>query len=328
MLGIDDERGREPLPNRGRTLASRHSDRSRRALGAALALALAFCGRAALAQDAAPRLQAYTPPKFDPNYVAPRIGDAYAQKLARLPDMTGSWFVMGGYLFDPTNAWLPPSDDEAFDTGPPEGSLVKGIPYKPEYQKQYDATVARAAQGQSTDPVGACHQPHGMPRSIGGVPGGPEIIVLPDQVRMTYYWFNGTRRIYTDGRAHPAGASLVYSFMGHSIGHWEGDTLVVDTIGMDAGYYDRTGAPHSDQVHLTERLRLVGPDLLEHQAVVEDPVMLTRPWKVTRYLRRISHVAQMEGAYCEGGRIEMVDGVQHLVLDDDAASPPSPAAKH
>ena len=292
----------------------------------ALALLLASSGRLA-AQPAPVKLlpPSYVAPAFDPNFVAPRIGQAYAQKLAELPDFTGSWFVMGGYLFDPTNAWLPPSDDEAFDTGPPEGALVKNIPYRPQYQAQYDAEVAKAASGLSSDPVGACHQPHGMPRSIGGVPVGPEIIVLPDQVRFTYYWFNGTRRIYTDGRPHPKGPSLVSSFMGHSIGHWEGDTLVVDTVGMNAGIYDRTGAPHSDQVHLVERLKLVGPDLLQHQVVVEDPVMLMRPWKVTRYIRRISHSPQMEGAYCEGGRIDMVNGSQHLVLPDEVPSSPEAA---
>jgi hypothetical protein len=158
-----------------------------------------------------------------------------------------------------------------------------------------------------------------MPREMGGVPGGPEIIVLPDQVRMTFYWFNATRRIYTDGRPHPTGSDLVSSFMGHSIGHWEGDTLVIDTVGMNEGIYDRTGNPHSDKVHLMERMRMVAPDLIENQMTIEDPVMLTKPWKVTRYMRRMSHVAQSEGAYCEGGRIDMSGGSQRLVLPGEQA---------
>jgi hypothetical protein len=270
-------------------------------------------------QSPTPQLQppSYKPPVLDPNFVAPKISQEYAQKLTELPDWTGSWFITGGYLFDPANAWMPINNDEAFDTGPLEGSIVRNIPYKPEYQKQYEKTVADAVQGIITDPVGACQQPHGMPRELGGVPGGPEIIILPNQVRMTYYWFNATRRIYTDGRPHPTGVDLVPTYMGHAIGKWEGDTLVVDTVGMNPGIYDRTGAPHSGEVHVMERMRLVGPDLLEDQIVIEDPVMLTQPWKVTRYMRRMSRMPQSEGAYCEGGRIDMSSGTQRIVLPDE-----------
>jgi hypothetical protein len=83
---------------------------------------------------------------------------------------------------------------------------------------------------------------------------------------------------------------------------------------LNPGIYDRTGAPHSDQVHVMERLRMIAPDLLEDQITIEDPVMLTKPWKVTRHLQRVSHMQQFEGAYCEGGRIDMSDGVQRLEI--------------
>jgi len=264
----------------------------------------------------------YQPPKGDPDFVAPKISEDYAKKLTQLPDWNGSWVLLGGYLFDPLNSWMPLNDDEAFDTGPMEGSIVRNIPYKPKYQKEYEKTVADSVKGIVTDPVGACQQPHGMPRELGGIPGGPEIIITPDQVRMTYYWFNATRRIYTDGRPHPTGVDLVSSFMGHSTGRWEGDTLVTDTVGLNPGIYDRTGAPHSDQVHVMERLRMIGPELLEDQITIEDPVMLTKPWKVTRHLRRVNHIPQFEGAYCEGGRIDMSTGVQRLVIPGE-----KPAAK-
>jgi len=277
-------------------------------------------------QSPAPVLQppSYQPPVLDPSFVAPRITHEYARKLTELPDWTGSWFITGGYLFDPANSWMPINNDQAFDTGPLEGSIVRNIPYQPEYQKQYEATVAQAVQGIITDPVGACQQPHGMPRELGGVPGGPEIIVLPNQVRMTYYWFNATRRIYTDGRPHPTGVDLVPTFMGHAIGKWEGDTLVIDTVGVNPGIYDRTGAPHSGEVHVVERMRLVGPDLLEDQITIDDPVMLTAPWKVTRYMRRMSRMPQAEGAYCEGGRIDMSSGTQRIILPDERAAEAEP----
>jgi hypothetical protein len=103
--------------------------------------------------------------------------------------------------------------------------------------------------------------------------------------------------------------------MGHSIGHWEGDTLVVDTIGMMAGIFDRSGSPHSDQVHTIERMRLIGPDRLEIRMTIEDPVMFTRPWQVTRTMvRRPEDKKQNRGSYCEGTRVDMSSGVQRLTL--------------
>ena len=284
---------------------------SRRAAIAVASMLWAMAGSLA-AQELKLLPPSWAPPKGDPNFLAPKISEDYAKKLMQLPDWNGSWVLLGGYLFDPSNAWMPENNDEAFDTGPLEGSIVRNIPYKPEYQKLYEKTVSDATKGIVTDPVGGCQQPHGMPRELGGIPGGPEIFVTPAQVRMTYYWFNATRRIYTDGRPHPQGVDLVSSFMGHSIAKWEGDTLVIDTVGMNAGIYDRTGAPHSDQVHLTERMRMIGPDLIEDQMTIEDPVMLTKPWSVTRQLRRVNRIPQFDGAYCEGGRIDMTDGVQHL----------------
>ncbi|MEO6341369.1 MAG: hypothetical protein ABIO39_15100 [Caulobacteraceae bacterium] len=265
--------------------------------------------------------QAPATPTPDQNYVSQKIGDAYGKAIAALPDWNGSWSTIGGLMFDPSHQVLTPGTDEAFSTGPLEGSYLTGIPYKPEFQKQYQERIAESLKGIVRDPVGDCRQPHGMPRQVGASPGGPEIIVLPSQVRMTWYWFNATRRIFTDGRPHPTGDDLVPSFMGHSIGKWEGDTLVVDTVGMHAGIYDRSEAPHSDQVHLVERIKLVGPDLLQVAMTIEDPVMLTAPWNVTRLFRRTNRIPQAEAAYCEGGRIEMSGGTQKLVLPGERDIP-------
>lgn len=290
-------------------------------MGRVVLLMMVFAAPVALAENLVLLPPTYQPPKPTPNFVAPKISADYARKLTELPDWNGSWFLMGGYLFDPLNSWLPKNNDEGFDTGPLEGSVVKNIPYKPDYQKVYEHTIAEAIKGNISDPVGACQQPHGMPRELGGIPGGPEIIVTPDQVRMMYYWFNATRRIYTDGRKHPTGIDLVSSFMGHAIGKWEGDTLVVDTVGMNPGIYDRTGAPHSGEVHVMERIRMIAPDILEAQITIEDPVMLTKPWKVTRHMRRMNRIPQTEGAYCEGGRIDMSSGVQRLTIPGE--TPPA-----
>jgi hypothetical protein len=251
-----------------------------------------------------------------------KIGDAYAKKLSTMPNMTGMWQFTKGLLFDPDNAVNavdPAGDEGGFAFGPQGGTYLKNIPYKPEYQKIYDDTVAKAKQGIITDPVGDCLAPHGMPREMGGAPGPIEIIVTPTQVWMIWDWFNATRRIYLDGRPHPGGDDLWPTSMGHSIGKFEGDTLAVDTIGMFPGIFDRTGAPHSDKLHMTERMKLVDPDTIEVQMTFEDPVAFTRPWKITRILkRRPPNPVQLMGSYCEGGnRNGIVNGSQTAVLATD-----------
>jgi hypothetical protein len=273
-------------------------------------------------------LLSFAPPAFAAQagpakpFVAPRVSKDYLDRLARLPDWNGMWNIQGGIIFDPTTAYIPPDpagEVGGTDFGPRPGSRFTGAPYKPEYRQKYDAIVKRAQeQGLVSDPVGGCMQPHGMPREMGGAPGPTEIMVTPGEVRITWNWLNATRRIYTDGRPHPKGDDLLPSFMGHSIGHWEGDTLVVDTIGMMAGIYDQSEAPHSDQIHLAERIRMVDADTLEDQMTITDPVMLERPWVVTRRYRRMApDPTLILGAYCEGQRLEFVDGAQRPRLGSE-----------
>jgi hypothetical protein len=104
--------------------------------------------------------------------------------------------------------------------------------------------------------------------------------------------------------------------MGHSIGHWEGDTLVVDTTHLKAGIYDRSGAPHSSQVHLLERIRRIAGDQMEFDVTIEDPVMFTQPWKLKK-LYRFSGDRTMEGSYCETNRNPLSENGQTAVLGAD-----------
>jgi hypothetical protein len=101
--------------------------------------------------------------------------------------------------------------------------------------------------------------------------------------------FEQVRTIYLDGREHPP-ADAPRTPMGHSIGHWEGQTLVVDTTHFEAGYIRRNGAPHSDQAHLVERYTRDDGYLLI-MITLEDPVYLTAP-----FTRVIAHryVADLE----------------------------------
>jgi hypothetical protein len=201
-----------------------------------------------------------------------------------LPDWSGVWQPRERNLFDPSA--LEAADRNAKDT---QSSLFEASylrmhpPYRPDYEARYEKTLKDTAAGIGSDPTAACLPP-GFPR-IMGTPYPMEFIVQPDRVTILFEVLSQVRRIYTDGRKHPE--DLDPSFNGDSIGHWEGDTLVVDTVGMRGDtVFDVTGAAHSDAIHVTERIRRISADSIEDRMVVEDPKALTKSWPVTRTYQR------------------------------------------
>ena len=129
---------------------------------------------------------------------------------------------------------------------------------------------------ETNDPVLKSCQPPGVPR-IYLQPFPFEIVQAPKELVMLYEYDHMVRHIYTDGRKHPDDLSPTY--MGHSIGKWEGDTLVVDTTGFnDKTWLDRTGHPHSEELHVVERFQRVGADMLHIDITMEDPKALAKPW--------------------------------------------------
>ena len=111
-----------------------------------------------------------------------------------------------------------------------------------------------------------------------------EILQLPEQKRILMIFEGGAhvwRIIYMDGRSHPEGDALNLTWMGHSVGHWEGDTLVVDTVGFNEGtWIDMGGKPHTDRLHLVERITRTDLYTLHYEATVDDPGAYTASWKV------------------------------------------------
>jgi hypothetical protein len=191
---------------------------------------------------------------------------ATAGAPAKLPDWSGIWMRDGNTNYDPSV--------KVGDRQRP--------PLTPEYEKIYQAKLDAAAAGKPIgDPTAACF-PSGMPRVIRN-PYPFEWVVTPKVVYSLHEQnIAGTRRIFTDGRGHPKDDDLQVTYNGHSIGHWEGDTLVVDTIGINANsVFDSTGIPHSDKIHVKERIRKVG-DKMEDQVTVEDPLAFAKPWTITR----------------------------------------------
>jgi hypothetical protein len=126
------------------------------------------------------------------------------------------------------------------------------------------------------------------PTFTGCMPEGPtdlmmdearffELRQFPDEVLLLFDEDHLVRRIYLDGRGHPEVSPSTW--MGHSIGKYEGDTLVVDTVGFnDKTWIDRAGHPHSDALHVVERIRRLNPKALEYEVTIDDPKAYKEPW--------------------------------------------------
>jgi hypothetical protein len=155
-------------------------------------------------------------------------------------------------------------------------------------QARFDAAKpSRGPRGVSVtetdDPVYACFPP-GTPR-VYLHPFPMEIIELPGRILMIFEYDHLIRQIYTDGRAHRR--DLAPTWMGDSVGRWEGDTLVVETVNFnDKTWLDRTGVPHSEALRVVERIQLIDADSLEIDITMEDPVAFVEPWRAQRFLRR------------------------------------------
>jgi len=251
----------------------------------------------ALAADAAEGAAAADTPRS----LSAALGPGWKQ----LPDWRGVWHLEAPYLFPgasvaviakPTSAVSPGK----FEHGITPGSYFTGAPYKPEFQKLYDERVAKARDsGVVDDPIDNCYSPYGMPRLMGAASGAVEFHLTPKQTWIIWDHMNETRRIHTDGRAKPSDDMKWPRVMGISDGRWEGHTLVVQTQWMKEGIYDRSGAPHSDQLVVTERITRTDAATITVEMTLDDPVMFTKPWQVTRHLKKSPQKWEnVPGSYC------------------------------
>jgi hypothetical protein len=116
--------------------------------------------------------------------------------------------------------------------------------------------------------------------------GGYEIVQTDRRIMIFYERDHTIRQIWMDGRGHPSADELEYTFMGHSIGRWDGDTLVVDTIGLrNDPWLDGGGNVSSKQLHMEERYQRLDRDTLKIQVTLTDPVAFTKPWVRNTYRR-------------------------------------------
>jgi hypothetical protein len=141
----------------------------------------------------------------------------------------------------------------------------------------------------TADPEIKCYLP-GVPRAT-YMPYPFQIVQGPKDMLIAYEYAGATRTIFMD-KAPPSPAD---SWMGHSVGRWQGDTLVVDVTNMsDQTWFDRAGNFHSDALHVVERYTHLTPDALTYEATIEDPKVFSRPWKMSMPLyRRLEKNAQI-----------------------------------
>ena len=226
----------------------------------------------------------------DAPYRAPRVEGGK-------PDLNGIWQAMNEANYDleahnarPAMALSPgpygpvPAKPVlalgAVGSVPPSLGVVEGgeIPYKPEAR-------ARKKQNQENwltlDPEIKCYLP-GVPRAT-YMPQPFKIFQSASQIFIAYQFDGAVRNIYLKD----PGPAPVDSWMGQSVGRWEGETLVIDVTGMnDRTWFDRAGNHHTDQLHVVERYTRTSPDVISYEATIDDPKVFTRPWKISMPLYR------------------------------------------
>ena len=180
-------------------------------------------------------------------------------------------------------------------------------PLKPEYMRILEQRIRAKNRGTPEADASTQCLPHGMPRLMES-PYPIEIVQTAGRMTFLHEVAHNIRRIYLN-RPHPQNLTLTY--MGDSVGHWEGDTLVVDTIGLNnRTFIDDEGSSHSDKIHTIERYRkLDGGSKLELIMTVEDPVTLEHAYSYRRIYHWRPEIRPQEYICEENNRNAPVDGV-------------------
>jgi hypothetical protein len=235
--------------------------------------------------------------------ITPALGaDAPAEKDLN-PPLTAKDYAAIGKLPDWSGIWIPDQRDQNTQArkNPP--------PWKPEIKPRIDALFKALDGGQPKFLFNNC-MPEAMPAWMLINHNAMEILFSPGRVTMLGESdSNRLRRIYTDGRPHPE--DVYPTFHGHSIGHWEGETLVVDTISIRPqtlfAVLEAVAVPNNGDVHVKERIHLAGKNTLHVELEIEAPKILTGPYKTTRIFYRERRFEIVEGVCIEGDYKEGTD---------------------
>jgi hypothetical protein len=204
-------------------------------------------------------------------------GGALAQRRERRADLpppeptprtADGKIKLGGATIEQKGVWTP-----LFGITDPIADDLDAVPFKPWARALYDAR-----QIHELEPHARC-KASGTARQF-LTPYGVEFVELPELQQLYIFDIGGPhtfRTVYMDGRSHPK--DLEPTNYGHSIGWWDGDTLVIDSIGFNEDFWlDRRGLPHTYQMHTIERFDRINSVIIEYQITVEDPGAYDGPW--------------------------------------------------
>lgn len=236
-------------------------------------------------------------------YRAPRLADGH-------PDLNGIWQTMNTANYDIQTHMAKPALQVrpgpygpvpappvlalgAVGSVPPGMGVVEGeeLPYLPTALEQKKKNQENWV---TLDPEIKCYLP-GVPRAT-YMPHPFQIFQSPQAIFLAYQYAGATRNIYLKD----PGPAPVDSWMGQSVGHWEGDTLVIEVTGFnDSTWFDRAGNFHSEQMKVVERYTRTSADVIQYEATITDPKTFSRPWKMSMPLyRRLEKNAQLMDFKC------------------------------
>jgi hypothetical protein len=242
------------------------------------------------------------------------------------PDLSGFWDRRGPKPTSLAAAICGPAGECGAESGRAQrgAELSEGAPMYPWAEELRNSVM------QGADSVQYRLRDDKDPKFSGCMPSGPtrlmnvlnglgsfEIRQFPDAVFILFEEDHWVRRIYTDGREHPDNYPVTW--MGHSIGKWDGDTLVVDTVKIsEKTMIDSLGHPHSDAYHLVERIRRPDRNTMELEFTVDDPKAYTKPWSGKRvYELQPPGYRIFDEVVCE----ELLKMGTHYSVPDEKVSP-------
>jgi hypothetical protein len=219
-------------------------------------------------------------------------GDPRARAFAALPNWTGIWIAADGIMNELSISGRSPNPSDR------ARHLLNGAPYTTAWADRVNAI--------RNSPERAADKECGFPFPfMMESPWVLQFLITPEETAVIAGG-REVRHIYTDGRGHPSPDEIWGTPWGDSIGHWEGETLVVETIAVQEGRFLPLLSEHA---RYTERIRMVSPERIEDELTMLDPSALARPWTVTIPYERVAGVDRMVHGDCnENDRNPVVDG--------------------
>jgi hypothetical protein len=221
-------------------------------------------------------------------------GTARAQSL---PDWSGAWIGEGLE-----------AEISGFPGRSAEYKLLEGMPWNEEGRARMEAARARGASSKADG--------WGFPLMMNSA-APLQFLITPGETLIINV-YRDVRHVYTDDREHPAAEDRWPTTWGDSVGCWEGDTLIIDTVSVrNPNRFFFSSPPLSEQAHYVERLRMTAPDRIESVMTIEDPVTLSEPWVIELAYVRAKGLDRLIHDDYDNDRSEVEDGVFAILPPHD-----------